>query len=121
MTNRQIINTQIRAGVWEGEIAGTASATPDIHVTHQGARLAGVTCAFDTARGMWRVKAPIPANMINEGLQTFVVSEAGRTAIAHFTLLAGDALADDLRAEIDLLRCELDLLKAAFRRHCADS
>ena len=31
------------------------------------------------------------------------------------TLLAGDAMSEDVRAEIDLLRAELDLLKRAFR------
>ena len=31
-------------------------------------------------------------------------------------LLAGEALDDDLRAEIDLLRAEIDLIKREFRR-----
>ena len=36
-------------------------------------------------------------------------------------LVAGDALAYDLRTEIALLREELDLLKRAFRRHCLET
>ena len=35
--------------------------------------------------------------------------------------VAGEALAPDLRAELDLLRAELDLLKSAFRRHCREA
>ena len=35
--------------------------------------------------------------------------------------LAGEALAHDIRAEIDLLRAELDMLKRAFRRHCLET
>jgi hypothetical protein len=30
-------------------------------------------------------------------------------------------LAEDIRAEMDLLRAELDLLKQAFRRHCVET
>jgi hypothetical protein len=33
------------------------------------------------------------------------------------TLLAGDALDEDIRAEVVLLRDELEMLKRAFRRH----
>lgn len=119
MTQHQIINTQIRAGVWEGELSGAATATPEIKVAHQGELLEDVACNFDTARAMWRIKAPIPARLINDGLQTFTISD-GDVIIAHFTLLAGDALEGDLRAEIELLRNELDILKSAFRKHCAE-
>jgi hypothetical protein len=33
------------------------------------------------------------------------------------TFLAGDALDEDIRAEVVLLRDELEMLKRAFRRH----
>ena len=119
MSQQQIINTQIRTGVWEGELSGVSTVTPDIKVTRQGAMLEDVTCSFDTVRAMWQIKASIPARLINDGLQTFTVSD-GDSVIAHFTLLAGDALEGDLRAEIDLLRSELDILKSALRKHCAE-
>jgi hypothetical protein len=120
MSKQQIINTQIRAGIWEGELPGTPGSEPDIQVTHQGAPLDGVTCTFDAARGMWRIKAPVPAQLINDGMQTFTVSDARGAVMGSFALLAGDALDGDLRAEIDLLRDELDILKSAFRKHCAE-
>lgn len=122
MTQQQIINTQIGAGVWEGELSGTATESPDIKVAHQGAFLDDVTCSFDTTRAIWQIKAPIPAHLINDGSQTFTVSDNDNDKmIAHFTLLAGDPLQGDLRAEIDLLRSELDILKSAFRKHCAEN
>jgi hypothetical protein len=120
MSNQKIINTQIRAGIWEGELPGTATSQPDIQVAHQGTLVDGVTCIFDNARQTWRIKAPIPAHMISDGMQTFVVTDAGGTMLGSFALLAGDALDGDLRTEIDLLRNELEILKSAFRRHCAE-
>ena len=41
-------------------------------------------------------------------------------ALAHETIIAGEVLDEDVRAEVMLLRAELDMLKRAFRRHCAD-
>ena len=41
--------------------------------------------------------------------------------LGSFTLIAGEALGDDLRAEVSLLRAELDMLKRAFRRHCLET
>lgn len=63
---------------------------------------------------------PIPAERIADGVQTFVIRDR-RTdqGLASFAIVAGDALAEDIRAEIGLLRAELDMLKKAFRRHCA--
>ena len=63
-----------------------------------------------------------PRALISDGLQSFVISnpDTGET-LESFAILAGDALADDIRAEIGLLRAELDMLKRAFRRHCAET
>ena len=44
-----------------------------------------------------------------------------RATLDTITFIAGEALADDIRAEIDLLRAELDMLKRAFRRHCVET
>lgn len=121
MTKERFINMHIRNGIWEGELARDSEDAPVITVSHQGTGLDGVTCTWDAARAVWQIRAPIPLAMINDGLQTFIVSDGSGTVIASFSLLAGEALADDLRAEIDLLRSELDLLKKAFRKHCAES
>jgi hypothetical protein len=68
------------------------------------------------------VRVPIPPQVLNEGVQTFLIRDRdnGET-LAHFTIITGVAMEDDLRAEVDLLRSELDMLKRAFRRHCVET
>jgi hypothetical protein len=41
--------------------------------------------------------------------------------LGSFSIVAGDALAEDIRAELSLLRAELDMLKKGFRRHCLET
>ena len=111
--------TRLAGGVWEGVLR--AGAEPRLSVTHEGREVAGVGVAAD-GPGAWAVRVPVPAEAIADGVQTFVISDAVTGAVlGHFAVVAGDALALDLRAEIDLLRAELDLLKRAFRRHCLET
>ncbi len=70
--------------------------------------------------GDFAVKVPIPAEVLSEGVQTLLVRHGSET-LAHFTIITGVAMEDDVRAEIDLLRAELDMLKRAFRRHCLET
>jgi hypothetical protein len=113
--------TRIRAGVWEGILTGPA-ASPSLEVWHQETRLDGVDVAPAANPGMWAVRVPIPAAALSDGVQTFLIREAGKAeTLAHFTIITGVAMEDDLRAEIDLLRAELDMLKRAFRRHCLET
>jgi hypothetical protein len=120
MADRQLVQTRIRAGVWEAVLTG-ATDPPRIEVLHLGAALPGLTVGPAPGGGL-ALRLPIPAECLNEGVQTFVVrdAEAGET-LGHFTVLTGVALEEDIRAEIDLLRAELDLLKRAFRRHCLET
>ena len=121
MNKPTIINAHIRAGVWQAEIAGDASQQPDATVSLQGKRLDDLQLHYNEMRGLWLITVPIPVAAINDGIQTFVVHNAHGETLAHFSILAGDAATEDLRAEIDLLRSEMDILKAAFRRHCAET
>ena len=121
MPQVKLTKTRLFEGVWEGVLTGLpAEATPMIGVEHLGRRLDGVE-VLQTPNG-WGVRVPIPAGVISDGVQTFVVLDqnSGET-LDSFALLAGDALADDIRAEVDLLRAELDMLKKAFRRHCVET
>lgn len=118
MNTFSFTNTQLKAGVWEGDLRGHGTSEPDLQITHLGVPLDGVAYTHDPERDVWRVRVPIPASAISDGLQTFVVSERAGTTLTSFAIMAGDPLADDLRAEIALLRGELDMLKKAFRRHC---
>ncbi len=122
MTDAVLKQTRIHAGVWEGLLTG-AVGTPRLEAMHLDMPLAGVTVAAVAGEaGLWAVRVPIPAQVLSEGVQTFVIRDApsGGT-LAHFTVITGVAIDEDFRAEMDLLRAELDLLKRAFRRHCVES
>lgn len=118
MTGLTLTKTRLSAGIWEGELTGAGADTPVLHVTHLGEAVDGVELSPDTTAGVWRVRVPVPSCLIHDGVQTFVISDAQGDTLASFALLSGEALAEDIRAEVDLLRAELDLLKRAFRRHC---
>lgn len=122
MTDAVLKQTRIQAGVWEGLLTG-AVGTPRLEAMHLDMPLASVTVtAVAGGAGVWAVRVPIPAQVLSEGVQTFVIRDAqsGGT-LAHFTVITGAAINEDFRAEMDLLRAELDLLKRAFRRHCVET
>ena len=113
--------TRIRAGVWEGILTGAGAQAPKLEVLLLERPLSGVIVTPVPGReGDYQVKVPIPAEVLSEGVQTFLIRQGGQT-LAHFTIITGVAMEDDLRAEIDLLRAELDMLKRAFRRHCLET
>lgn len=114
---------RISAGRWLAEVVTSPGGeAPAIEVWHQETRLDGVETGPAAAAGRWTVSVPIPAALLSDGVQTFVVREAGTGAtLGHFSIVAGAPLEADLRAEIDLLRAELDMLKKAFRRHCVET
>lgn len=117
----QLINTRMKAGIWQGDLTDAGDDRPDLQVTHLGTALDNVTCEKDTQEDVWRVTVPIPAALISDGVQTFVVRNHDNSTLGTFSIICGDPLTDDLRAEISLLRSELDLLQRAFRRHCAEN
>lgn len=109
---------RIRAGVWHGLLR--ADAPPQVEVLHGKVRLPGLTVT--PAEQGYAVRAPIPCELLSEGVQTFLVRDVAADAVlGQFTILAGVAPEEDIRAELDLLRAELDLLKRAFRRHCVET
>jgi len=117
----KFINTQVKAGHWQGDLIEADEAQPGLRVTHLGQALDGVTCQNDPANDVWRVTVPIPPDLISDGVQTFVISDADGTTLESFSVICGEPLTDDLRAEIGLLRSELDLLKKAFRHRCTET
>ena len=116
-----LTKTRLTAGIWEGVLTGAGADRPQLQVTHEGAPVPGLELAHDAQAGQWRVIVPVPPQLISDGVQTFVISDGSGVRLASFALLSGEALAEDIRAELDLLRAELDLLKRAFRRHCQDT
>ena len=117
----KLTQTRIRAGIWEGVLTGAGAEPPKLDVLHLEKPLAGVAVTPVPGRaGDYAVRVPIPAELLSEGVQTFLIRQGAET-LAHFTVITGVAMEDDLRAEIDLLRAELDMLKRAFRRHCLET
>ena len=123
MSDWTLTKTRLFEGVWEGVLSGEAGANaPEIEVTHLQQPLDGIEVIERPASGDWALRVPVPADRIADGVQTFVIRDrTSGTVLDSFSLVAGDALANDLRAEIALLREELDLLKRAFRRHCLET
>jgi hypothetical protein len=115
--------TRLRAGVWEGILRAEGGGSPDVEVMHQDRRVEGATLASLPDRpGHWALRVPVPAHLISDGVQTFVIRLAGTDrTLGHFSIVGGDDRSDDLRTEIELLRAELDMLKRAFRRHCLET
>ncbi|WP_225026315.1 hypothetical protein [Xinfangfangia pollutisoli] len=117
----KLTQTRIRAGIWEGVLTGAGAVPPKLDVLHLEKPLAGVAVTPVPGReGDYAVRVPIPSDLLSEGVQTFLIRSGGET-LAHFTVITGVPMEDDLRAEIDLLRAELDMLKRAFRRHCLET
>ena len=117
----ELTKTRLTEGVWEGILTRSEGAgDPKLTVRHMDRPVSGLEVSPDDAQGRWRVRLPIPREAIADGVQTLVISD-GDNVLADITLIAGEALADDIRAEVDLLRAELDMLKRAFRRHCLET
>jgi len=122
MSTLTLTPTKLQHGIWEGLVQQSGTGTPRIRVTHQDAPIPNVEIKKTDTAGQWHVLVPVPNEAICDGVQVFVLTdEEDETTLGHFVVIAGEAVGDDLRSEIDMLRAELDLLKRAFRRHCAET
>ncbi|MCX7558073.1 hypothetical protein OS190_00735 [Sulfitobacter sp. F26204] len=124
MSSLQLTKTKMKEGVWQGIITGLTDddAKPKIEVTLEGIAVPDILLTYNQSADHWTLSVPIPARAIADGVQTLIISDSDtNTKIGHITLISGEALADDIRAEMDLLRAELDMLKSAFRRHCVET
>ncbi len=119
-TSFGITASRLRAGRWQGELHRTSAEPPAFDLYLGAERIGPVEVARGPARGTWLLSAAVPAGLLSDGVQTFLIrdTEDGET-LAHFTIVAGEATDADMRAELDLMRSELDMLKKAFRRYCA--
>lgn len=122
MSTLTLTPTKMRDGVWQGQVQQEGSGVPQIKVTHLGKDVPDVSVSETKTGGIWILDVPIPMTAISDGVQVFVVTDGldGET-LGQFTLIAGEALGDDIRGEVELLRAELDMLKRAFRRHCVET
>jgi len=125
MSNYSVVKTRIQAGIWEGVITanGDIEAAPEIKVTHLEQPVQSLAVTPDaTAKGTWHLRIAIPPDLLTDGVQVFVISDAETgDKLNSFSIVTGEPLEDDIRAEVELLRAELDMLKRAFRRHCLET
>lgn len=124
MSELTLTKTRLFEGVWEGALKTSEASAPEprVHVTYLGEAVAGVALDQTKEAGLWRLRFPIPKESLSDGVQTVVITdETTDERLDTVSFIAGEALAGDLRAEIDLLRAELDMLKRAFRRHCVET
>lgn len=124
MSDFKLTKTRFTEGVWEGTLTTAAKVNrqPQVDVTHLEQPIDGVEVIETSTGKSWAVRVPIPANTLADGVQTFLIRDKDcDETLGVISIVAGEALADDIRAEMDLLRAELDMLKRAFRRHCLET
>jgi len=124
MSDLTLTKTRLFEGIWEGVLKSSevTSVKPRVDVTYLGEPVQDVSVDLSDETGLWRLRFPIPRESISDGVQTVVITDhASDKRLDTVSFIAGEALAGDLRAEIDLLRAELDMLKRAFRRHCVET
>ena len=120
----ELTKLRLVEGVWHGALKyhGRGDWQPNIEVLHLDFAVDGVIVTEDRVEEHWLVSVPIPADRISDGVQTFVIRDRrAEEVLASFSIVAGDALAEGIRAELSLVRAELDMLKRAFRRHCVET
>ncbi|TNF21827.1 MAG: hypothetical protein EP318_06030 [Rhodobacteraceae bacterium] len=124
MSELTLTKTRFFEGVWEGflEDRTPGAGDPAIRVLHGDRPVDGVALSRAGEDGKWQVRFPVPTRLLSEGSHTFVFADAADGDVLDtFSIIVGEALGDDIRAEVNLLRAELDMLKRAFRRHCRET
>ena len=107
MSAYSLTKTQFKEGIWKGLLRADSAgaAPPDIIVTLRDQSVSGVTVTQTDTAGRWVVEVPVPREAVGDGVQTFLIQDANAdTVLESFTLIAGEVLGDDIRAEVDLLR-----------------
>lgn len=119
-----LIKSRLNDGVWEGVLTldGEFDAPPVIAATYLEKPIDGLEVRPGDRPGLFDVTLHLPKAVLSDGSHViqFVNSETDEH-LASETILAGDTLAEDIRADVALLRSELDMLKRAFRRHCVET
>ncbi|MEP5731526.1 MAG: hypothetical protein ABJL67_19380 [Sulfitobacter sp.] len=122
MSGLQLTKTKMQQGIWQGIITGMGEDEPRVEVTHENTVVSDIILTHNQSADHWTLSVPIPKQAIADGVQTLIIRDVDANAkIGDITLMAGEMIGDDIRAEMSLLRAELDMLKRAFRRHCVET
>ena len=122
MSEMTLTRMRLAEGVWEGLLRARDARVPRLRLRHEDEDLGELEPVEEGEAGNWLVRFQLPLERLSDGVQTFVIEDIQTGhALAHETVIAGEILDEDIRAEVGLLRAELDLLKRAFRRHCSEN
>ncbi len=125
MSEFTVTKARFNAGIWEGIVLSQNMdvPTPDIAVSLLGEDLQDVSVLLDeTAQDHWVLRFVVPSEVLSDGVQVFlIVDRQTGENLGSFTILSGEPMEDDIRADMELLRAELDMMKRAFRRHCLET
>ncbi len=124
MADLTLTKIRLFEGVWEGLLSygGKGDFQPEIEVTHLEQKLDDVEIKQGPGTGEWGIRVPIPARLLTDGVQTFLIKDARTGDVLNsFALMTGDFLGYDIRVEMALLREELDMVKQVLRRHCHET
>ncbi len=122
MSELSLTKTRLNAGRYEGVLTCTGTP-PIIEAVHLDRVIGNMSLSEMTKHpGHHIASIDLPTDLLSDGVQSVHLrSAADGEVLDRISILAGDPLEEDLRAEITMLRDELDLLKRAFRRHCVET
>lgn len=122
MTAVNLTRIRLNAGRYEGVLVAD-EAPPVIEALHLERVIGTAEVApIKGKRGQFTLSFDLPATVLSDGVQVISLRSAeNEEVLDRITVLSGDPLEEDLRAELALMREELELLKRAFRRHCAET
>lgn len=116
-----LTQVELRAGQYLGHLV-SKTPPPVIEFVHDDRVIARGDIVADAEKdGHYRVTAELPGSVLSDGVQVIAIRGADGSDLGHLSFVAGEALDQDFRAELALLRAEVELLKHAFRRHCAET
>ena len=125
MSVLKISKKRIYAGIWEGVVSVPNDYDDElnIEVLHLENPVHSFSLVVDPEiSGLWQLRIAIPPESLSDGVQVFLINDKSTgEKLGAFTIATGEALDEDLRSEVELLRAELDMLKRAFRRHCLEN
>ena len=100
--NLTLTQSRIRSGVWEGILSGNLKNAPLLRAFHFDRQIDDPEIApVADQEGNWAVRLKIPPECLNEGVQTFVIEDRDSEArLAHFSIVAGPPVDDDLISEV---------------------
>ena len=123
MSTYSVSKTRLFEGIWEGIVSSEDKTVdqPHLEASFMEKPLDNLKLV-EVGEGRWTLRIPIPAHILADGVQTILIRDImAQETLDVITIISGEAIAEDIRAEMDLLRAELDMLKRAFRRHCLET